>query len=240
MYTRRSKIINLNTAVTYLVGANILMFILQLLFGIGFKQFTQAPFTQLLLLKSSVLWSQPWRLLTSMFLHGGFWHIFFNMYALLIFGPLIEQRIGMKRFFLVYFVAGLFAGIIASFFYPLVLGASGAIMGILGLVIMLLPKMRVLFFFFIPMTMRTAGILFALLDVFAIFPGIAHAAHLAGLAVGLLFGWYFVAKRKKFQENFAKKSPRGAQVFRKTSSSDDKTIELTKDELDEYFRYGKI
>ena len=99
-----------------LIGINVLMFILQ--------QFIPGM-TEALLLDSSKLWSEPWRLITSMFLHADIWHILFNMYALFIFGILIEQRIGSKRFLFAYFLFGIVAGIGASFFYPKALGASG-------------------------------------------------------------------------------------------------------------------
>jgi len=70
------------------------------------------------------------------------------MYALLIFGPLIESKIGSKRFIMIYFISGLLAGIGSTFFYAKALGASGAIMGILGVTIVMMPNLRVLLFFF--------------------------------------------------------------------------------------------
>jgi membrane associated rhomboid family serine protease len=219
-----------------LIGLNVLMFVLQQVIP---------GMTESLLLDSSRVWSEPWRLLTSMFLHADIWHILFNMYALFIFGILIEQRIGSKRFLFAYFAFGILAGIGASFFYPKALGASGAIMSILGLTIMLLPDMKVLFFFVIPMSMRTAGIIFAIVDIVGIFipMGVANIAHLVGLAFGLLYGWYLIRRKRIVHERVL-----GVQYYEAKPTKNKKpknvkkkdTIELTDDEVEEYIKTGRI
>ena len=172
------------TVVLPLIGINAIVFLLQVVLG--------RPFTELLLLDQSRVWFEPWRLVTSMFLHGSFNHIFFNMFGLFIFGPILEQRIGPKRFLMLYLGAGLLAGIAAALLYPASLGASCAIFGMLGALIMLLPRLQILFFFVIPMPLWVAGIVWVLLDTIGLFfpTGIASAAHLAGMAAGLLVGWY--------------------------------------------------
>jgi membrane associated rhomboid family serine protease len=205
--------------------------------------------TEQFMLTSAIVWQQPWTLITAMFLHGSFAHLLFNMYALLLFGPLVERKIGKKRFLLLYFAAGLLASL-AALYYPAALGASGAIMGILGMVIMLFPKMRVLFFFVVPMSMRTAGIIFAFIDLLGFFTGgsgVAHLAHLAGLALGLGFGYYLLSKKKSFTSKFTANSSTGNPSVHihkpksnHVSSSYEKTIELTKDDLDSYYKYGKL
>ena len=181
-----------NTVVT-LVIINITIFLAQLVLGDWF--------TNSFMLVSKDLLSRPWILLTSMFLHGSIDHIFFNMYGLFIFGPFLEQRIGSKRFLFAYFVSGLAAGLFSSFFYNATLGASGAIMGIIGLLIVLLPNLRVLLFYIIPMPLWTAGIFWALFDVFGIFvpSGVANIAHLIGLGCGLAIG--FLLKKEKVSGN---------------------------------------
>ena len=219
-----------------LIGINVIMFILQ--------QFIPGM-TEALLLDASKLWAEPWRLVTSMFLHADIWHILFNMYALFIFGILIEQRIGSKRFLFAYFAFGILAGIGASFFYPKALGASGAIMSILGLTIMLLPDMRVLFFFVIPMSMRTAGIIFALVDIVGIFipMGVANIAHLIGLAFGLLYGWYLIRRKRVMQERVLGVEYYEAKPTKnkkpKTAKKKD-TIELSDEDVEEYIKTGRI
>lgn len=234
-----------NVALTLII-INVFVYILQVIIPSITKNF---------MLTSALVWQQPWTLITTMFLHGSFTHLLFNMYALLLFGPLVERKIGHKRFLILYFVAGLVASF-AALYYPAALGASGAIMGVLGMVIMLFPDMRVLFFFIVPMTMRTAGIIFAAFDLLGFFAGgtgVAHLAHLGGLAVGLVYGAYLLRQKKSFVFKFAKarvgshkaKVYKTSNRFKKFSSADmspsyEQTIELTKDDLDEYYKYGKL
>lgn len=235
-----------NVSLTLII-INVLVFIFQSIIPSITKNF---------MLTSALVWQQPWTLITAMFLHGSFSHLLFNMYALLLFGPLVERKIGKKRFLILYFVAGLIASF-AALYYPAALGASGAIMGLLGMVIMLFPDMRVLFFFIIPMSMRTAGIVFAAMDLLGFFAGgtgVAHLAHLGGLAVGIAYGFYLLKQKKSFVFKFTSKpyvnNPR-THIYKtftssKKSSSDDvppsydQTIELTKDDLDQYYKYGKL
>ncbi len=177
-------------AVKPLIILNIFAFITQMFLG--------PSFTNSFLLNSADLLVRPWIILTSMFLHGGFSHLLFNMYVLFMFGSLLEQRIGPKRFYLIYFTAGILAALGASLLYPRALGASGAIMGIMGALIIFLPNMQLLFFFVIPMKFWIAAILIALIDTFGIFypSGTGNLAHLVGMAVGLGYGYYI--KKKSF------------------------------------------
>lgn len=223
------------TGALTIIGVNILVFILQVFLGNGF--------TQAFLLNSAEVWSRPWILLTSMFLHADPSHLLFNMYALFLFGPLIESRIGTKRFYFVYFLSGLVAAIVSTFFYSNALGASGAIMGILGVTIMLMPDLQVLFLFFIPMSLRTAGIIFALIDIFGIFvpSNVANIAHLVGLGIGLIFGYYLLKKRKNFRVRFESKKPsEKSSSIASRSRSKDKSIELSDDDIEEFIKNGKL
>lgn len=220
---------NFYNASLILILVNIVVFLLQFLLG--------ENFTKLFMLVPADVLIRPWTLLTSMFLHGSPAHLLFNMYALFIFGSLIEQRIGTKRFVTIYIFAGLFAGIIYSVFSTIpALGASGAIMAILGLTIMLLPDLRVLFFFVIPMSLRTAGIIFALIDLVGLFnpnSGIAHLAHLGGLFIGLLYGYYFIKQRKKFAKKFVRSTPSNSKTKKDT-------IEMTDEDIEEYISKGRL
>lgn len=205
-------------AVMPIVFINIGIFFLQMVF--------KDSFTESLLLHQGDLWHAPWTLITSMFLHANAMHLFFNMYTLIIFGPLLEEKLGSWRFLLAYLGTGIFAGIISQFVYPAALGASGAVMGIVGVIIMVMPNLPVFFFFVIRMPLWVAGIVIAgidLLGVFGIgFSGIANLAHLAGLGVGLGIG-YLLGKQK---QTFYKK-------FTKSSEMDDNDIE-------EYLKSGRI
>ncbi len=217
-----------------IIGVNIVMFILQL---------TIDRFTDMFMLLSQDALSRPWILLTSMFLHGSPTHLMMNMYVLMMFGGLIEQKIGTKRFLVVYFGSGLLASLVFAIFQPsqAAVGASGAIMGILGLTIMLMPHLKILFLFVIPMSLRTAGIIFVIIDVFGAFgigiPGIANVAHLGGLAFGLIFGFYLLKQKKSFLKRFNK--PRKT-ITRHHINNTSKNIEMSDKEIDDYIKNGRL
>ena len=153
------------------------------------------------------------------------------MYVLFMFGPLIEQKIGPKKFLFIYLAAGIIASFLSSLLYPIILntplralGASGAIMGILGVVIILMPDLKVLFFFMIPMTLRTAAVIIAFIEVFGIFavPGIANMAHLIGMACGLLYGLRLKKQKTQFNKKFYSKT------------------HLDTEDIEDYFKSGRI
>jgi uncharacterized protein len=196
MKNARFRITN---AVMPLIAVNIIFYLLQMTIG--------RSFTDNFALVSAELLSRPWMLLTHMFLHGSPNHIFFNMFALIMFGPILEQKIGARRFLTIYLLSGLVAGFISSFFYTKALGASGAIMGMLGALIILIPNLRLLFFFVIPMPLWFAGLLWAALDTFGIFfpSGVGNIAHLAGLGFGILCGLYLKKQKHLFQKRFGSK-----------------------------------
>lgn len=136
---------------------------------------------------------RPWTLVTHMFIHNGFTHLFFNMLVLFFFGPELERRTGKKLFLNVYFTAGLVAAIAYSLTTDnpetAVVGASGAIMGVFAALAIIAPDIRV-YVYFIPMKIIHALILFILLDSILLNANdmIAHTAHLSGALIGLLMG----------------------------------------------------
>lgn len=207
----------LRSAILPLIGINVVMFIIQII-----TESAGIPFTETLLVHKGDAFLQPWTLLTSTFLHSGFGHLFFNMYALLLFGPLLEARIGMKRFLTIYLASGIIASLASSFIYNAALGASGAVMGIIGVLIILMPNLQLLLFFFIPMPLWLAGVVWALLDFFQIFPGVAHAAHLAGMASGVAYGLFMRKKKKKHEQRFSSKN------------------HLDQEDIEEYLKSGRI
>lgn len=195
------------TVTKNLVAINILMFIATLVnenfMVTNFAMFYPAsPFFK------------PWQILTHMFMHGGFWHIFFNMYSLLMFGSILERSLGTKKYLIFYFVTGLGAvalhtgvewlqarvfianGIAQAYQQLLVtptLGASGAIYGLLIGFAMLYPQARLILIFPpIPVNAKWLVIIFAAIElVFSIKgiqDGVAHFAHLGGM----LFGWLLI------------------------------------------------
>ena len=132
--------------------------------------------------------------LTSMYGHVGFYHILFNMIALIFIGVFLEQSIGTRPFVLIYFITGLagtfvFALVNWNFPFAGAVGASGAISGILGAAARLYPNERfTLFPLMIPMPLWMFTILFLLIQLLIAFASdtIAWEAHVGGLVAGLL------------------------------------------------------
>lgn len=158
-----------------------------------------------------------WQPVTHMFMHGGFWHIFFNMYTLLMFGTMVERTIGTKKFLTFYFITGLgavalhsgvqwiqaqhflSAGAELSYWNILrtpTVGASGAIYGVLIGFAMLYPDAP-LTLIFPPITLKAKWfvVIFAVIElatgVRGVTDGVAHFAHLGGMLFGfLLLRWW--------------------------------------------------
>lgn len=124
-----------------------------------------------------------WRLLTSAFLHDGYLHIAFNMYALVLFGPMLERLLGSWRFLALYLVCALSGSVVAYWLTSPntpTLGASGAIFGLFGAALVLLYQ-------------RGQDVTFLLLllavnVVLSFRGGISWQGHFGGLAAGLLIG----------------------------------------------------
>ena len=161
-----------------------------------------------------------WQPVTHMFMHGGFWHIFFNMYTLLMFGMVVERALGTKKFLILYFVTGLGAvalhtgvewlqarSLLASgdpadamaytdlLRTPMV-GASGAIYGVLVAFAMLYPSARMTLIF-PPVTLDAKWMVIIFIGIELVTGitgtqlGIAHFAHLGGALFGFLLVWYW-------------------------------------------------
>ncbi|KPK23659.1 MAG: hypothetical protein AMJ70_02945 [Dehalococcoidia bacterium SG8_51_3] len=146
--------------------------------------------------------TQPWTIITSMFLHTSFWHIFANMITLYFFGSAFNGLVGNKRFLLVYFSGGIVGNIsmllLAGFApYYVALGASGAVFALAGGLVVLRPRMAVMIFPIpLPIPLFVAVIGGFLLLSFM--PSVAWQAHLGGLIVGLLAGYIFRRRGGRF------------------------------------------
>ena len=172
-------------------------------------------------------WFRRWQPLTHMFMHGGFWHIFFNMYTLLMFGMVVERALGTRKFLIYYFVTGLGAVALhtgvewlemqrfladgsaaAQIAYNKVLrtpmlGASGAIYGVLIAFAMLYPE-STMTLIFPPVTLKAKWwvAIFAVIElttgIVGTRVGIAHFAHLGGMLFGFLLILYWRKTRRLF------------------------------------------
>lgn len=166
--------------------------------------------TDSITLVSSDVFLRPWTLVTSIFAHGSPTHLLYNMFALALFGSILESIVGERRWLLLFFSTGIIANIATLPFYSASLGASGAIFGLLGALTMLRPKM-VVWAAGVPMPMFVAAAIWAAIDLFGLlFPtNIANAAHLSGLAFGLVAGFIM---RKKFGEPFRIRRGRRTEI----------------------------
>jgi membrane associated rhomboid family serine protease len=139
---------------------------------------------------------QPWTILTSMFLHVSFLHIFGNMLVLFFFGRIIFKMVGGWRFLVIYFVGGLAGNVLYLLIGPqfsIAYGASGAVYAIAGTLVVLMPNMRVALWGIIPMPLWVFALIFMGLLSIPPFagPNIAWQAHMGGLAVGLIAGFIY-------------------------------------------------
>jgi len=145
--------------------------------------------------------SQPWSILTSVFLHIEFWHIFGNMITLYFFGTYFNRLVGEKSFLIVYFVGG----IVGNFFllllsglapYPAALGASGAVFALAGGLVVMRPRLPVIIFP-IPIPMPLFVAVLGGFVILSFLPWVAWQAHLGGLIVGLIAG-YISRRRERY------------------------------------------
>ena len=168
-------------------GISIFAFILQVLIP---------GFTEMFVLNQDSF-LQPWRFFSAIFLHGGLGHLAYNLFALAFFGFILEKTIGSEKFLALFLVSGIFANIIAVNFYNSSLGASGAIMGIIGTLALLRPLMMVWSFGMI-LPMFLVAIFWVVGDVLGIFvpDNVGNIAHLAGIFIGFLYGAYLVFQKR--------------------------------------------
>ncbi|MBS1532836.1 MAG: rhomboid family intramembrane serine protease [Bacteroidetes bacterium] len=219
---RQSPFANITPVVKNLLIINIIFFIATYVLG---SRFDMVRWLSVFYFDSPLF--RPWQIVTYMFMHGGWEHIFFNMFALFMFGPILEYSLGSKKFFNLYFICGIGAiilqmvvqaievhsligtfvihdqqsvpdpavmGKLKDIYTTPVLGASGAIFGLLVAFGMMYPNME-LFIFFIPIPIKAKYIIpvYIILELWlgvAQYGGdnVAHFAHLGGA----LFGYVMI------------------------------------------------
>ena len=174
-----------------LVAMNFVIFFMELLIPFIVPLFALTP--------DAVLY-MPWTLVTSMFLHADLEHLIYNMFALAWFGFILERIIDSRSFLYLYFIAGITASIASIFAYPdaMSLGASGAIMGVIGLLGVLRPRLMV-YWGGVPLPMAFFAGLWIVFDIAGLFTpsNIGHVAHLTGFLVGGIFAYIW---RKDYKE----------------------------------------
>ncbi|NYT02770.1 MAG: rhomboid family intramembrane serine protease [Methanosarcinales archaeon] len=188
--------------VTY---SGLILLICVIFFGVSLIDPRQAY--NYLALNPALVYSRPWTLVTHMFMHASFDHLFWNMLFLFFFGTQLERRIGENRFLEVFMLSGLVAAagqmLVSTGF---MVGASGALYGVLGCLAILAPEITVLLFFVIPLRIQYAVVLFAILDftMMGSADNIAHMAHISGLLVGLAFGYMLKGKQSQHVYHYSR------------------------------------
>ncbi len=159
--------------------------------GVYIVQVALPSFTDFIALEQEK-WSQPWRPITALFAHGSMSHLLYNLLALALFGSILEVLVGGRKMLGIFLATGIGANVLALLIYPSSLGASGAIFGIIGTLVVLRPSM-VVFAFGLPMPMLLAALLWAIGDIIGVFipSKVGNTAHLAGLVLGLICGALF-------------------------------------------------
>lgn len=182
----------------------------------------------------------PWTIVTNLFIHGGFWHIFFNMFMLYVFGKLFLQYLSSKQLLITYLIGGIVGNLFFMAAYQLFpafeniaalstcVGASGAVMAILLAVTIYRPNHPINLLLIGQTKLKWVAVLFIVIDLLSIGGGNAggHFAHLGGALYGAIAAIFFQIgnpfKKVVFQKDKKKyyTSPKYAQGSRPMSDAD--------------------
>jgi len=172
------------TPILIIIAVNLLMFVAtavssRLIFRLG--------------LVPAVFLSQPWTIVTNLFIHSGLWHLIANMMTLYFFGGSFSRLVGDVRFLIVYFSGGILGNVLYILLgepLSVAVGASGAIFALGGALAVMTPKLRVIIFPIpapVPLWIAVIGGFVIL----SFLPFVAWQAHLGGLVAGLIAGYFF-------------------------------------------------
>jgi len=178
------------TAVWIVIGINLLMFIAtsinqDLIWFLG--------------LQPAGFLSSPWTIVTNLFVHANIWHILANMITLFFFGGFLCRLVGTKNFLITYFVGGIVGNILYILLgtpTSVVIGASGAVYAVAGALVVMVPNLRILLYFVVPMPLWVVILVFFVLWSFI--PGVAWQSHLGGIIFGLAMGFFFRRRLRYF------------------------------------------
>ena len=240
--------ITIPSGVKFLLIVNVVVFILIELSGqesLLFRTFGLVP---------SLVWSKfkIWQLFTYLFIHGGIFHIFFNMFVLWMFGKDLESQWGKMEFLLFYFVCGIGAGLITVLFsvnsiVPIV-GASGAIYGLLLAYGFTYPNQMVYLYGLVPIKVKYMVLGLGAIAFFASLSAsqsnVSHITHLSGMIIGLIFIyfninwkviklWYIRMRLKGLSQQPAKQDNEEAQMKKQVDEILDKLNDSGWDSLTE-------
>ena len=240
--------ITIPSGVKFLLIVNVVVFILIELSGqksLLFRTFGLVP---------SLVWSKfkIWQLFTYLFIHGGIFHIFFNMFVLWMFGKDLESQWGKMEFLLFYFVCGIGAGLITVLFsvnsiVPIV-GASGAIYGLLLAYGFTYPNQMVYLYGLVPIKVKYMVLGLGAIAFFASLSAsqsnVSHITHLSGMIIGLIFIyfnlnwkviklWYIRLRLKGLSQQPAKQDNEEAQMKKQVDKILDKLNDSGWDRLTE-------
>lgn len=193
---------NVPKAVKHIILINVCMLVLTMLDGpLMDRLFALNPITFIY---------KPWQLVTCMFMHGSIGHLFFNMYTLYLFGSVLENIWGTKKFLTFYFITGIGAGLFNILIqhltgsFALMIGASGAIYGILMGYAMLYPD-SILTLLFPPVSLKAKWfvLIFAGIELLLGLSNnpadnVAHFAHLGGLVFAFLLLMFWKKKHRLY------------------------------------------
>ena len=177
---------------------------------------------------------QVWQLITYQFMHGGFSHILFNMFALWMFGSSIEDVFGSKKFLIFYLLSGVCAGLLHLLVSPLLgsspavtIGASGSVYGVLIAYALFFPDNLIFLYFLIPVKAKYLIGFLVVIEFLAIdsaSSGVAHLAHLGGALFAFLYIMFdknsYVSLKNLFNRSFYYKSKPKRDIFTNPFSRD--------------------
>ncbi len=190
MYYRGYRGFNRNP-IWIIISINFLLFIATLISGKLIFALGLSP---------ASFFSQPWTIITNLFLHASLWHIFANMLTLFFFGSYLTSLVGTTRFLIVYFGGGILGNILYLVLGPplsIAIGASGAIFALGGALAVMRPRLRVLVFP-IPLPIPLWAAVIGGFIILSFVPRVAWQAHLGGLILGLIAGYLFRRRERYY------------------------------------------
>ncbi|MFH1229713.1 MAG: rhomboid family intramembrane serine protease [Candidatus Aenigmatarchaeota archaeon] len=204
----------------FIIASCVTVFLFQIAYSLQYGFFDEnfnAAFSNLLndygFSLQNLLGNRVWTLLTSVFLHADPSHLILNMLALFFFGRAVEMSMGRKKFILVFLassIAGNLAFLVSSFFIgslgSVVIGASGAVFGLMGAAMLVRPLEFILYPYLIPIPLILVAVLYTLYNIASFLmvaaniqeSNVSYISHIGGLAVGMLFGFREEKSKKGF------------------------------------------